>query len=103
MTDRPDYTRVEAYAPPAATAPIRSPSPPRRMVQMPTFPLSNRTWRAWAGYLLAHRDRLAEKDERHLRVCVMQRSYLTKAQIRWIFDIVARHEPGGCGTWGAPV
>ena len=106
MKGRPDFTRIEAYAlaPEAAPKPPARPvrASPRRMAQMPTMPLANNTWRAWASYILTRRDELPEKDERHLRVCIAQRSYLTKAQIRWIFDIVSRMEPSGCDTWGAP-
>lgn len=103
MNRRPDYIRVVPPSQPMALKPVRIATPPRRIAQMPNLPLSNRTWRSWAGFLLANRDQLLEKDERHLRVCIMQRSYLTKAQIRWIFDIVARFEPAACGTWGATV
>ncbi|RSU53985.1 hypothetical protein BRX43_03125 [Sphingomonas sp. S-NIH.Pt15_0812] len=104
MNVRPDFTRIAAYMPASLMAdkPKRSASPPRRVAQMPSCPLAARTWRAWASYLLSGSHNLPEKDARHLKVCIMQRRYLSEAQMRWIFDIVARHEPGGCGTWGAP-
>lgn len=78
-------------------------NPHRRLAQMPSQPLSKKTWRAWTVYLLARRDELSEKDATHLRVCFLQRKWLATWQMRWIYDIVARIEPAGCGTWGAPV
>lgn len=104
MSTRPNYTKMSAYLPasPTPSNPKRSPPPPRRVAQMPSWPLAQRTWRSWASYLLAGDYDLPEKDARHLRVCIMQDRYLTKAQMRWIFDIVARNEPSGCGTWGSP-
>lgn len=105
MSNRPNYTSIAAYLPTATSPtskPKRAPSPPRRMAQMPSWPLAARTWRAWVSYLLAGGFDLPEKDARHLKFCIQKRGYLNKAQMRWIFDIVARNAPGGCGTWGAP-
>ena len=124
MNSRPDYTSIVAYmAHEAATAaPERAHEllkaiearltlaevvdeamyPHRRLARMPAQPLSKKTWRAWVTYLLSRRDELPEKDARHLRVCFAQTGWLKTWQMRWIYDIVARVEPAGCGTWGAP-
>lgn len=108
MTRRPDYTSIHAYLPagpapaPIAKAPARRSAPVRRIGQMPDKPLSQATWRAWASYALSRRPELADKDARHLEVCIRQTGWLKKWQMRWIFDIVFRVEPSGCGTWGAP-
>jgi hypothetical protein len=77
-------------------------NPQRRLARMPTDVLSKKTWRSCVVYLLTRRDELPAKDERHLRVCFTQTSWLKTWQMRWIYDIVSRMEPAGCGTWGAP-
>lgn len=102
MTGRPNHVQIATSASTASTKPTRTTTAPRRVTQMPSFPLATKTWRAWASYLLSGCYVLPEKDARHLAVCIMQHGYLRKWQMRWIFDIVARHEPSGCGTWGAP-
>jgi hypothetical protein len=77
-------------------------NPHRRLGRMPAEKLAKGTWRAWAAYLLSRREELPAKDERHLRTCQQQKAYLSRWQMNWIFDIVARIEPAACGTWGAP-
>ena len=104
----PNFTSIHAYLPATpAPAPVqkaakRKSSAPRRIVQMPPIPLSKASWRAWSSYLLSRRAELPDKDTRHLLVCMKQTGWLKTWQMRWIYDIVWRIEPSGCGTWGAP-
>lgn len=77
-------------------------TPHRHLARMPSAPMGQKNWRDWVKYLYAQRASMPEKDARHLKVCFTQRHWLSKMQMRWIYDILARTEPSGCGTWGAP-